>query len=114
MTKQEIINDILNVLGQLSSLKIWANNQGVKEFKKRNVRYGVPEQSDITGILPNGRRLDIIVSSRTGHISDEKLSLRSNLTHFKGVCIIAYSVHDVYRELSREGYKPEDLGRCFT
>jgi hypothetical protein len=65
MTEKTIKNQILNYL-RLTGIEAWLNNPGgmryrTKEGLSKYVPHGMPGQADISGILPDGRRLEIEV-----------------------------------------------------
>ncbi len=99
-----IQNDIVRVVGGLPGLRIWRQNTGVAKFGNRKVRFGIPGQADITGILPDGRRLEIEVKSATGRQSEEQKKFQAMIERFGGLYILAYSPEDVMTALWRAGY----------
>jgi hypothetical protein len=63
------------------------------------VRFGVPGQADISGILVGGRRLEIEVKGPTGRMSDQQRKFRAMIECFGGLYILARSVDDVTQAL---------------
>lgn len=105
MTPEKAIqNEIIEAIGSIPSLRIWRMNTGVAKHGKRVVRYGVPGQADITGILPDGRRLEIEVKSATGRQSKDQARFQRIIEAHKGLYILARSVDDVLDRLRAEGY----------
>ena len=102
-SEKAIQNDILRAFGTLPGLRIWRANAGVARFGQRTVRFGIPGQADLTGILPDGRRLEIEVKSATGRQSSEQRSFQNMIERFHGVYILARSVEEVGRGLVTAG-----------
>jgi len=66
LREKHIQNEILRAFGTLPCLRLWRANVGVARIGDRLIRFGIPGQADLTGILPDGRRLEIEVKSATG------------------------------------------------
>ena len=67
MTERQILAEILTWIGSRSWARAWRNNAGAVRYRdaegrKRAVRFGMKGQADISGILHDGRRLEIEVS----------------------------------------------------
>ena len=88
----------------MPGLRIRRNNSGMTSFADRMVRFGIPGQADITGILPDGRRLEIEVKSASGRQSNDQQNFQKMIERFNGLYILARSVNDVTQALSMEGY----------
>ena len=101
MHEKTIQNEILRTFGTLSSLRLWRANTGVARIGTRVVRFGIPGQADLTGILPDGRRLEIEVKSPTGRQSSAQKAYERMIKRFNGVYILARSVEDVRLTLEK-------------
>jgi len=77
----------------------------VARIGQRIIRFGVPGQADLTGILPDGRRLEIEVKSPTGRQTAEQRSFQQMIERFNGVYILARSIHDVRQQLAAHGLR---------
>ena len=88
-------------------MRLWRANTGVARIGRRVVRFGVPGQADLTGILPDGRRLEVETKSATGKQSKDQRNFQRMIERFGGVYVLARSVEDVKRELLRAGYEVE-------
>lgn len=122
-SEQEIKKAILSYL-RLNGIVAWVNNVGAvkipfiekrtKRLSFRFVKFGVKGQADITGILPDGRRLEIEVKtpaelkkikldkvpeSKRKHIEEQKEFL-AMINKNNGVGFFASSVEDVFENLS--------------
>ena len=109
LREKQIQNDILREFGTLPWLRIWRANTGVARIGDRVVRFGVPGQADLTGILPDGRRLEIEVKSPTGRQSPDQQAYQRIIEKFNGVYILARSVEDVRRQLAAAGFHGQEL-----
>jgi len=104
MNEKQIQNDILSKFGTRSDMRLWRANAGVAKYKDRVVKFGVAGQADLTGILPDGRRLEIEVKGPKGKQSKEQIAYQAMITRFGGLYILAYAVQDVTDALERHGY----------
>ena len=96
MTEKQIQNAILRAYGADPRLRLWRANAGVGFYRKGTaVRFGVPGQADLTGILPNGQRLEVEVKTVTGRQSKDQHNYQRMIEAFGGVYILARSVEDV-------------------
>lgn len=96
-------NEILRAFGTLPGLRLWRANCGVARIGTRVIRFGIPGQADLTGILPDGRRLEIEVKSPTGRQTSEQVSFQNMIERFNGIYILARSIHDVRQRLAALG-----------
>jgi hypothetical protein len=93
--EKRIQNAIIREFGQRQDMRIWRQNTGVASFGGRKVRFGVPGQADVTGVIVGGRRLEIEVKSATGRQSKEQADYQRIIERFGGLYILARSVQDV-------------------
>lgn len=131
MRERLIQNQIIRVFGTRPDLRIWRANCGVgvglsvvqdavarlvggdvagalHVLRHGNVvRFGVPGQADLTGILPGGRRLEIEVKSPGGRQSVEQRQFQAMIERFGGLYVLARCVEDVRRALAEAGYLQE-------
>ena len=126
MKEHDIQTQILEFL-KLKGIVAWRSNTGASVFRNKGknyfVRFGIPGQADITGILPDGRRLEIEVKtpeelekirsgkippSKRQHIAEQKLFLKI-INENNGVAFFASSVEQLINKLKAygviEGYK---------
>lgn len=96
--------EILKAWGASPLLRLWRQNTGVAKMGDRSVRFGIPGQGDLSGlILPNGRRLEIEVKSETGRQTEEQKRFERMITAFGGLYILARSVAEVDQALAAIG-----------
>lgn len=98
------LNAILREFGTRNDMRIWRNNTGVARRGRQIVRFGVPGQADLTGILPDGRRLEIETKSTVGRQTDDQRNYQAMIERFNGLYILARSPDDVYQQLAAAGY----------
>jgi hypothetical protein len=101
--EKAIQNDILRAFGTLPAIRLWRANVGVARVGTRVIRFGIPGQADLTGILPDGRRLEIEVKSATGRQTPEQLAFQNMIERFNGIYILARSTNDVRQRLAALG-----------
>ena len=91
--------------GTLPDCRLWRANVGAariggpRRAGGRVVRFGLPGQADLTGILPGGVRLEIEVKSREGRQTREQRAFQRMIERFGGVYVLARSVQDVWRAI---------------
>lgn len=101
--EHHIQNEILRAFGTRADMRLWRQNTGAATFRGQRVSFGVPGAADITGILPDGRRIEIEVKSAVGRQSAAQKSYQAMIERFGGVYILARSVDDVYAGLRAAG-----------
>jgi hypothetical protein len=99
MTEKQIQYQILRTFGGRQDMRLWRQNCGVARIGKRVVRFGVPGQADLTGILPGGKRLEIEVKTNFGQQTEEQKAYQRIIERFGGVYVLARSVEDVWRAI---------------
>ena len=108
MTEHQIQNEILRVYGTHPGLRLWRQNTGkaryISKGSVRTVSFGIPGQADLSGILPDGRRLEIEVKTADGRQSPEQRRFQAMIEKFNGMYILARSVEDVDRAFTAAGY----------
>jgi hypothetical protein len=93
-------NEILRRFGTRPDLRLWRANAGVARLGTRLVRFGVPGQADLTGILSGGIRLEVEVKSPTGRQSVDQRNYQTMIESFGGIYVLARSVDDVERAIN--------------
>jgi hypothetical protein len=101
MTEHAIQSQILRDFGTRPDMRLWRANSGVARMGNRKVRFGVPGQADLTGILPGGVRLEVEVKSATGRQSPEQAAYQAMIVRFGGVYVLARSVGDVWAAVGK-------------
>lgn len=105
--------EITRVFGCKHWLRLWRQNTGaavpvwaVGKPNPQIIKFGIPGCADLTGILADGRRLEIEVKSATGQQSQQQRNFEAMITKLGGVYILARSVDDVSRGLTDAGFDP--------
>ncbi len=101
MSEKQTQNEILRMFGTTPRLRLWRANVGAVRIGNRVVRFGIPGQADLTGILPNGKRLEIEVKSPTGRQTPSQRAFEAMIEKFNGVYVLARSTDDVRRALEK-------------
>lgn len=100
-SEHQIQNEILATFGARKDMRIWRQNTGAALTKNGMVRFGVPGQADITGLLiPSGRRIEIEVKDAKGRQRESQIKFQSMIEKSGGIYILARSVDDVWEKLS--------------
>lgn len=101
MTEAQIQAEIMLYLGTLPHVRAWRQNTGaMRDASGRMVKFGVPGQADISGIIaPHGGRLEIECKSATGRLRPQQKKFGEMIERMGGKFIVARSVEDVRKEL---------------
>lgn len=100
MTEKQIQNLILLTFGCRHDMRLWRQNTGMARMgPRRMVRFGVPGQADLTGILPGGIRLEIEIKTNFGQQTTEQRNYQRMIERFGGVYVLARSVEDVWEAI---------------
>ncbi len=102
--EKQVQNDILRAFATRSDMRLWRANTGAARSGRRVIRFGVPGQADLTGILPGGVRLEIEVKRAgvsAGRMSESQRNFKDMIERFGGVYVLARSVDDVWQVLRR-------------
>lgn len=96
MHEAELQQAILATLGARPDLRLWRQNTGMafSPDGKRAVRFGVPGQADLSGILAGGRRLEIEIKGPRGRQTPEQMFFGAMIARFGGLYIVAHSLQD--------------------
>lgn len=105
MKEKAVQNAILREFGTRRDMRLWRANVGVariggpRSAGGRIVRFGLPGQADLTGILPGGLRLEIEVKGAAGRQTEEQRAFQRMIERFGGVYVLARSVQDVWQAI---------------
>lgn len=101
--EKRIQNDILRRFGADPRLRLWRQNTGVARYAApggpRTVRFGLPGAADLSGILRDGRRIEIEVKAPTGRQTEEQQRFGAMIERMGGIYVLARSVEDVEARL---------------
>lgn len=107
-SEKHIQNAILAHYGRDTRMRLWRANAGVARplGSDQVVRFGLPGQADLTGILAHtGRRLEIEVKSAVGRQTKQQRRFQDMIHSFGGLYILARSVDDVEAALMQAGHE---------
>jgi len=108
-------NKIIRAIGTRSDVRIWRSHPGGATVQGRFIRFGIPGQADLTGILPVvqvlvcphcdgqlstpplGVRLEIEVKTESGRLSKDQQAFQGMVERFGGIYVVARSAEDVIR-----------------
>ncbi len=102
---QRLVDDILYAVGSLPDVRLWPRHVGGfaaigDRLNPKFVRYGIPGESDLQGIIkPSGRYLCIEVKTGSGKLSKAQRVWRDMIVGFGGLHIVGKSVDQVIAEL---------------
>lgn len=94
MKESEIQKQILDYL-ESKDIFCWRNNVG----RKHNLQFGKKGSGDITGLLKNGKRLEIEVKDEKGKQSEEQKNFQQMIKNNKGLYILARCLGDVIKKI---------------
>ncbi|MFA6242583.1 MAG: hypothetical protein WC655_16720 [Candidatus Hydrogenedentales bacterium] len=98
--ERDIQKQIVEYLSYRPDIKVWRQNCGAFVVGKRFVRFGIPGQADITGIMKGGRRIEIEVKTKRGKLSPEQETFRKMIEDCGGLYIVARDLDDVLAALA--------------
>lgn len=110
LLEKTLQNEILRRYGTRPDMRLWRMNTGAARFGNQTVRFGLPGQADLSGVLSDGRRLEIEVKSPTGRLSTDQISFGEMIKRFGGVYIVARSLDDVERGLQDAQFNGDIAG----
>lgn len=103
-SESEILDQVLSTIGSRTDIRIWRAATGVARFGETVVRFGIPGQADISGIAPDGRRIEIETKAARGYQSKQQKNFQRMIERFNGVYILARSADEALSQLQARGY----------
>lgn len=93
-----LVGQIFSHLGKRKDLRIWRQNSGaLPTASGRIVKFGTPGAADLSGILDDGRRIEIEVKTASGRQSEQQKRFQAMIERFNGIYILARSIEDAER-----------------
>lgn len=83
----------------------WRNNTGTAWLDGRPVSFGYPGSADITGILRDGRRLEVECKTIIGKQSDKQKQFQQEIEANNGVYLLVHSVDELIKQWTERGLK---------
>ena len=113
MSERDVVNAVLLALSAEPGVRVWRHNVGaMKSDTGRFVRFGLPGQSDISGILsPEGWRLEVEAKTQTGRLSESQRRWLDMINNQGGIAFIARDPHEAVRVLRAEVMRRRNHGR---
>ena len=100
MSESKIQREILKYLETAPSVAyFFRHNVGAFKLKGRYVRFGVPGQSDILGILKGGRFLAIEVKRPKKNRTPAQVEFQETVNNAGGLAFVARNIEDVMFEI---------------
>ena len=114
MTEKQLQNNILREFGRNRRLRLWRANCGTAVvgdvgrimtlcrragIAARVVRFGVPGQADLTGVLSDGHRLEVEIKAVGRAQTKDQKNYEHMIRRMGGVYVLAYSTEDVRKAL---------------
>lgn len=96
MSEADTQKQILEYLNR-KGIFCWRSNSG----RKHNLIFGRKGSADITGLLKDGKRLEIEVKDLKGKQSPDQIEFQRMITLNNGIYILARSVEDVYEIIEK-------------
>ena len=96
--EKDLQNTILQYL-QIKHIFAWRANTGAAKFGTHFIRFGIPGMADITGILGDGRRLEIECKAPLGKLTPYQKDFLDRIKESGGCTIIARNLDDVINGL---------------
>jgi hypothetical protein len=96
MSETHLIAAVLLALGRRPDLcRVWRQNSGMLlDSHGRPVRFGVNGAGDISGILRDGRRLEVECKTEKGRQRPEQQSFEQMIRRFNGVYLLVRSADE--------------------
>lgn len=93
-------------------LSIWPMNTGGLPVagaggKRYFVRLNRPGAADLTGILPDGRRIEVEVKTGEGKPNPNQLEFRAMIAQNRGVYLLVHDVYDFDQQIQLVLYPPK-------
>ena len=107
-SEAQIVHDVLETLGRRPDLcRIWRQNTGcLPDCFGRPVRFGLPGAGDISGILIDGRRLEIECKSAIGRQTEDQKAFQQMIRKFSGVYLLVRSAEDALQMVEEQVQDP--------
>lgn len=88
-------------IGSRRDARIWRNNSGMAFGKGRAVKFGITGQADLSGILSDGRRLELEVKKPGEGPTTEQADFGAMIERFGGVWAVVTSVDEAIAVVDR-------------
>lgn len=100
---QALLKELLCALSATGLCRVWIQNTGTAFRDNFMIRFGIKGGGDITGVLIDGRRLEIEVKTGKANQNVNQKNFGEIIRRFNGVYLIARDVNSVVDFVKKEG-----------
>ncbi|MDE2103410.1 MAG: VRR-NUC domain-containing protein [Patescibacteria group bacterium] len=101
MTAKEITAGLLCAIPKHFPARVWRRNVGAAVAGDRFIRFSLPGEADITGIIEPGIRLEIEVKAGKDRLTPEQVSFLAMVEKHGGIALVAHDVDTAIAELRK-------------
>lgn len=94
-----LANEIIKALSATGLCRCWSQPTGAAYRDGDLIRYGIKGSADISGILLDGRRLEVEVKTGNAVQQGNQKAWQEMITAMNGVYIVARSIEDAIKQL---------------
>lgn len=95
----KLVNEIILAMAATNLCKCWSQPTGAAYRDGQLIRYGLKGCADITGILLNGKRLEVEVKTGKARQQKNQEAFEKMILEMGGVYFVARSVDDALTKL---------------
>lgn len=95
----ELVRQALLILSTSKLCRAWANNTGSAFRNGRMIQFGLKGSADITGILIDGRRLEVEIKTGSGRQNSDQKLYEGMIRKFGGVYWVIRSCEELQARL---------------
>ena len=104
--EKQIQAEILRGFQIETGAQLWRQNTGAASFENKGrrqfVRFGIKGAADLTGITPDGRRLEIEVKRPGNKPTAAQIAYGQMILEYGGVYILAHSLEEALESYDRQ------------
>jgi len=102
-SEKQILKAVLEYSKSIG-LKVWRANTGAAQLKAKSgksyyVHFGIAGQGDVTGILPDGRRLEIETKVPGRKQIPSQVAFQKMIEENNGIYLLIYSLDQFIKEI---------------
>lgn len=99
---QDLVRRLLVAISATNICRVWAQNTGMAYRDGRAVKFGVIGGADISGIMRDGRRLEIEVKTGRAVQRQSQLNFETMINKYNGIYIVARDIDTVLDTLKKK------------
>ncbi len=92
---EALVAEIILAVAATKLARLWPQKTGAAYRGERLIHYGLVGSADISGILLDGKRLEIEVKTGGAKQTKDQKAFQKMILEFKGIYILARSIGDV-------------------